>query len=90
MTVLAIVTAMSPIKLLAQTQTYRAADVKIVDVFCFLPSGLLGAASLVIAILFGMAIRSVWNRCERWPSGVAFTAKQVLDVAGEYLQSGQP
>jgi uncharacterized integral membrane protein (TIGR00698 family) len=37
--------------------------------------------ALVIAILFGMAIRSVWNPSERWRSGIAFTAKQMLEVA---------
>ncbi len=43
--------------------------------------------ALVIAIVFGMAIRSLWSPSERWRSGIA---KQMLDVAGEYLQSGQP
>jgi uncharacterized integral membrane protein (TIGR00698 family) len=28
-----------------------------------------------------MAIRSVWNPSERWRSGIAFTAKQMLEVA---------
>ena len=37
--------------------------------------------ALVIAILFGMAIRSVWSPSERWRSGIAFTAKQMLEVA---------
>lgn len=37
--------------------------------------------ALVIAILLGMAIRSVWQPSERWRSGIAFSAKQLLEVA---------
>ena len=37
--------------------------------------------ALVIAILLGMAIRSFWNPSERWKSGIAFSAKQLLEVA---------
>jgi uncharacterized integral membrane protein (TIGR00698 family) len=37
--------------------------------------------ALVIAILLGMAIRTVWNPSERWRSGIAFSAKQLLEVA---------
>jgi uncharacterized integral membrane protein (TIGR00698 family) len=37
--------------------------------------------ALVIAILMGMAIRTAWNPPERWRSGIAFSAKQLLEVA---------
>ncbi len=37
--------------------------------------------ALVIAIVFGMTIRSFWSPSERWRSGIAFTAKQMLEVA---------
>ena len=37
--------------------------------------------ALVIAILLGMAIRSSWQPSERWRSGIAFSAKQLLEVA---------
>lgn len=37
--------------------------------------------ALVIAILVGMAIRSFWNPSERWKAGIAFSAKQLLEVA---------
>jgi uncharacterized integral membrane protein (TIGR00698 family) len=37
--------------------------------------------ALVIAILLGMAIRSVGNPSERWRSGIAFSAKQLLEFA---------
>jgi uncharacterized integral membrane protein (TIGR00698 family) len=37
--------------------------------------------ALVIAILLGMAIRTVWNPSERWRSGIAFSAKQLLEIA---------
>lgn len=46
--------------------------------------GLLGAPyieALVIAILFGMAIRAVWTPGQRWASGISFSAKQLLEVA---------
>jgi len=36
---------------------------------------------LVIAILIGMAIRTICNPGERWSSGIAFSAKQLLEVA---------
>ena len=36
---------------------------------------------LVIAILLGMAIRTAWRPSERWRSGIAFSAKQLLEVA---------
>ena len=36
---------------------------------------------LVVAILLGMAIRSVWSPPERVDAGVRFTAKEVLEVA---------
>jgi uncharacterized integral membrane protein (TIGR00698 family) len=37
--------------------------------------------ALVIAILLGMVIRTAWSPSERWRSGVAFSAKQLLEVA---------
>jgi uncharacterized integral membrane protein (TIGR00698 family) len=37
--------------------------------------------ALVIAILIGMAIRSFWSPSERWKAGIAFSAKQLLEVA---------
>jgi uncharacterized integral membrane protein (TIGR00698 family) len=37
--------------------------------------------ALVIAILLGMAVRTVWNPSERWRSGIAFSAKQLLEIA---------
>ena len=37
--------------------------------------------ALVIAILLGMAIRTAWQPSQRWLSGIAFSAKQLLEVA---------
>jgi uncharacterized integral membrane protein (TIGR00698 family) len=37
--------------------------------------------ALVLAILLGMAVRSFWNPPERWQAGIAFSAKQLLEVA---------
>jgi uncharacterized integral membrane protein (TIGR00698 family) len=37
--------------------------------------------ALVVAILLGMAIRAFWNPSERWQSGIAFSAKQLLETA---------
>jgi uncharacterized integral membrane protein (TIGR00698 family) len=37
--------------------------------------------ALVIAILIGIAIRSVWEPDSRWRPGIAFSAKQLLEVA---------
>lgn len=37
--------------------------------------------ALVIAILLGIAIRSVWQPGERFRRGIAFSAKQLLEVA---------
>lgn len=37
--------------------------------------------ALVIAILLGMAIRTAWQPSKRWRSGIAFSAKQLLEVA---------
>ena len=37
--------------------------------------------ALVIAILLGMAIRSFWSPSERWLGGIAFSAKQLLEIA---------
>jgi uncharacterized integral membrane protein (TIGR00698 family) len=37
--------------------------------------------ALVIAILLGMAVRSFWRPAERWQIGIAFSAKQLLEIA---------
>ncbi|GJE44584.1 YeiH family protein [Methylobacterium soli] len=37
--------------------------------------------ALVIAILAGIAVRTAWTPSERFRSGIAFSAKQVLEVA---------
>ncbi|MBA9071044.1 putative integral membrane protein (TIGR00698 family) [Methylobacterium sp. RAS18] len=37
--------------------------------------------ALVIAILLGMAIRTFWTPSTLWRSGIAFSAKQLLEVA---------
>jgi uncharacterized integral membrane protein (TIGR00698 family) len=37
--------------------------------------------ALVIAILLGMAVRTLWQPAPMWRSGIAFTAKQILEVA---------
>jgi uncharacterized integral membrane protein (TIGR00698 family) len=37
--------------------------------------------ALVIAILLGMAIRTAWQPSQRWLTGIAFSAKQLLEVA---------
>lgn len=37
--------------------------------------------ALVVAILLGMAVRSFWRPSERWQAGIAFSAKQLLEVA---------
>ncbi|GJE18174.1 YeiH family protein [Methylobacterium marchantiae] len=37
--------------------------------------------ALVIAILFGIAIRTAWVPGERFRAGIAFSAKQVLEIA---------
>lgn len=37
--------------------------------------------ALVVAILLGMAIRTAWQPSARWVSGIAFSAKQLLEVA---------
>jgi uncharacterized integral membrane protein (TIGR00698 family) len=37
--------------------------------------------ALVVAILLGMIIRSFWMPGERWHKGIAFSAKQLLEVA---------
>ncbi|MES5481594.1 putative sulfate exporter family transporter [Bradyrhizobium sp. INPA03-11B] len=37
--------------------------------------------ALVVAILLGMAVRTAWEPSERWCSGIAFSAKQLLEVA---------
>jgi uncharacterized integral membrane protein (TIGR00698 family) len=37
--------------------------------------------ALVVAILLGMAIRSFWTPGRRWRAGIAFSAKQLLEVA---------
>ena len=37
--------------------------------------------SLVIAILLGMLVRTFWKPGSRWTPGIAFTGKQVLEIA---------
>jgi uncharacterized integral membrane protein (TIGR00698 family) len=37
--------------------------------------------ALVIAIVLGMAIRTAWQPSQRWRAGIAFSAKQILEVA---------
>ena len=37
--------------------------------------------AIVIAILLGTAIRTVWKPGSRWLAGIAFSAKQLLEVA---------
>nr|WP_162560996.1 YeiH family protein [Methylobacterium durans] len=37
--------------------------------------------ALVIAILTGMALRTLWEPSPRWRPGIAFSAKQLLEVA---------
>jgi uncharacterized integral membrane protein (TIGR00698 family) len=37
--------------------------------------------AIVIAILLGTAIRTIWEPGSRWRAGVAFSAKQLLEVA---------
>jgi len=43
--------------------------------------GHLSLEAIVLAILLGMLIRSVWQPPEYWLGGVAFSAKQLLEVA---------
>ncbi|MGB3446591.1 MAG: putative sulfate exporter family transporter [Xanthobacteraceae bacterium] len=37
--------------------------------------------AIVIAILLGMAVRSAWTPGARWRAGIAYSAKQLLEVA---------
>lgn len=37
--------------------------------------------TLVLAILLGTAVRSLWTPSERWHTGIAFSAKYLLEVA---------
>lgn len=37
--------------------------------------------ALVVAILMGMAVRAFWQPGRRWQAGIAFSAKQLLEVA---------
>jgi uncharacterized integral membrane protein (TIGR00698 family) len=37
--------------------------------------------ALVVAILLGMLVRTLWQPTERWRTGIAFSAKQILEVA---------
>lgn len=37
--------------------------------------------ALVVAILLGMALRTVWEPSVRWRAGIAFSAKQLLEIA---------
>ena len=43
--------------------------------------------ALVIAILIGAAVRTIWNPPERWWCGIAFSAKQLLEVAINHATS---
>ena len=37
--------------------------------------------AIVIAILLGTAIRTIWEPGQRWQAGIAFSAKQLLEIA---------
>ena len=37
--------------------------------------------ALVVAILLGAAVRTIWNPPERWSRGIVFSAKQLLELA---------
>jgi uncharacterized integral membrane protein (TIGR00698 family) len=37
--------------------------------------------AIVIAILLGTAIRTIWEPSHRWQAGIAFSAKQLLEIA---------
>ncbi len=37
--------------------------------------------ALVVAILLGIALRSIWQPAPSWRSGIAFSAKQLLEIA---------
>jgi uncharacterized integral membrane protein (TIGR00698 family) len=37
--------------------------------------------ALVVAILLGMLLRTIWDPDQRWRAGIAFSAKQVLEFA---------
>ena len=37
--------------------------------------------AIVIAILLGTVVRTIWEPGERWRAGIAFSAKQVLEIA---------
>ncbi|WP_336492832.1 putative sulfate exporter family transporter, partial [Methylobacterium nigriterrae] len=37
--------------------------------------------ALVVAILLGMALRTLWEPSPRWRAGIAFSAKQLLELA---------
>jgi len=37
--------------------------------------------AVVIAILLGTAIRTIWEPGQRWQAGIAFSAKQLLEIA---------
>jgi uncharacterized integral membrane protein (TIGR00698 family) len=41
--------------------------------------------AIVIAILMGTAIRTIWEPGARWRPGIAFSAKQLLEVAVAFL-----
>src|SRR5689334_12659851 len=49
-----------------------------------LEEGLIGHAiieALVVAILIGMIVRTLWKPGARWAPGISFTGKQVLEAA---------
>jgi uncharacterized membrane protein YadS len=37
--------------------------------------------ALVLAILIGTTVRSLWTPCDRWQDGIAFSTKYLLEVA---------
>jgi hypothetical protein len=37
--------------------------------------------AMVLAILLGMAVGTLWQPTERWRTGIAFSGKQLLEVA---------
>lgn len=53
----------------------------ILEHFEALATGRAWLEALVLAILIGTAIRSVWTPSDRWLPGIAFSAKMVLEIA---------
>jgi uncharacterized integral membrane protein (TIGR00698 family) len=44
--------------------------------------------ALVLAILIGTAVRSLWTPSQRWTAGIGFSAKTVLEIAVALLGAG--